>query len=126
MHWFLPVDVVRHGSVGGARSRGLRGISARLVAQFQRARSHLTSNVLLVSLYRSLFEEKEKAPRPFCLSANTSAPKSSAAFLVNPQLVEPKKTEITVMFSDIRGFTTISENSTPRTWPFFSTNTSRT
>jgi len=29
--------------------------------------------------------------------------------LVNPQLVEPRKTEITVMFSDIRGFTTISE-----------------
>ena len=29
--------------------------------------------------------------------------------LVNPELVEPRKTEITVMFSDIRGFTTISE-----------------
>jgi adenylate cyclase len=29
--------------------------------------------------------------------------------LLNPELVEPRKTEITVMFSDIRGFTTISE-----------------
>jgi adenylate cyclase len=29
--------------------------------------------------------------------------------LVDPRLVEPKKTQITVMFSDIRGFTTISE-----------------
>jgi adenylate cyclase len=28
---------------------------------------------------------------------------------LNPQLVEPRKTDITVMFSDIRGFTSISE-----------------
>jgi len=37
------------------------------------------------------------------------SPEVIRRLLVNPQLVEPKKTEITVMFSDIRGFTTISE-----------------
>jgi adenylate cyclase len=37
------------------------------------------------------------------------SPEVIRRLLVNPQLVEPRKTEITVMFSDIRGFTTISE-----------------
>jgi adenylate cyclase len=38
------------------------------------------------------------------------SPEVIRRLLLNPKLVEPKKTEITVMFSDIRGFTTISEN----------------
>jgi adenylate cyclase len=37
------------------------------------------------------------------------SPEVIRRLLVNPQLVEPRKTEITVLFSDIRGFTTISE-----------------
>ena len=37
------------------------------------------------------------------------SPEVIRRLLLNPQLVEPNKTEITVMFSDIRGFTTISE-----------------
>jgi adenylate cyclase len=37
------------------------------------------------------------------------SPEVIRRLLVNPRLVEPKKTDITVMFSDIRGFTTISE-----------------
>jgi adenylate cyclase len=37
------------------------------------------------------------------------SPEVVRRLLVNPELVEPRKTEITVMFSDIRGFTTISE-----------------
>jgi adenylate cyclase len=68
----------------------------------------LTSNVLLVSLYRSLFEEKEKR-RVRSAFGQYLSPEVIRRLLVNPQLVEPKKTEITVMFSDIRGFTTISE-----------------
>jgi adenylate cyclase len=68
----------------------------------------LTANVLLVSLYRALFEEKEKRKVRSAFGQYLS-PEVIRRLLVNPQLVEPKKTDITVMFSDIRGFTTISE-----------------
>ena len=68
----------------------------------------LTSNVLLVSLYRALVEEKEKRKIRSAFGQYLS-PEVIRRLLVNPQLVEPRKTDITVMFSDIRGFTTISE-----------------
>src|SRR5882757_2003375 len=68
----------------------------------------LTSNVILVSLYRALVEEKEKR-RVRSAFGQYLSPEVVRRLLVNPQLVEPRKTEITVMFSDIRGFTTISE-----------------
>ncbi|HXM96707.1 MAG TPA: adenylate/guanylate cyclase domain-containing protein [Candidatus Dormibacteraeota bacterium] len=68
----------------------------------------LTSNVLLVSLYRALVEEKEKR-RVRTAFGQYLSPEVIRRLLVNPQLVEPRKTDITVMFSDIRGFTTISE-----------------
>ncbi len=68
----------------------------------------LGSNVLLVSLYRALFEEKEKR-RVRSAFGQYLSPEVIRRLLVNPRLVEPKKTDITVMFSDIRGFTTISE-----------------
>jgi adenylate cyclase len=69
----------------------------------------LVSNVLLVSLYRALVEEKEKR-RVRTAFGQYLSPEVIRRLLRNPKLVEPKKTEITVMFSDIRGFTTISEN----------------
>ena len=68
----------------------------------------LSTNVLLVSLYRSLFEEKEKR-RVRAAFGQYLSPEVIRRLLVNPRLVEPRKTDITVMFSDIRGFTTISE-----------------
>jgi len=68
----------------------------------------LSTNVLLVSLYRSLFEEKEKR-RVRGFFEQYLSPEVIRRQLVDPRLVEPKKTDITVMFSDIRGFTTISE-----------------
>jgi adenylate cyclase len=68
----------------------------------------LTGNVLLVSLYRALVEEKEKR-RVRTAFGQYLSPEVVRRLLVNPQLVEPRKTEITVMFTDIRGFTTISE-----------------
>jgi adenylate cyclase len=68
----------------------------------------LTSNVLLVSLYRALVEEKEKR-RVRAAFGQYLSPEVIRRLLLNPRLVEPKKTDITVMFSDIRGFTTISE-----------------
>jgi len=68
----------------------------------------LTSNVILVSLYRALVEEKEKRRVRAAFSQFVS-PEVVRRLLINPQLVEPRKTDITVMFSDIRGFTTISE-----------------
>jgi adenylate cyclase len=68
----------------------------------------LTGNVVLVSLYRVLIEEKEKR-RVRSAFGQYLSPEVIRRLLVNPQLVEPKKTDITVMFSDIRGFTTISE-----------------
>ena len=68
----------------------------------------ITSNVLLVSLYRALVEEKEKRKVRSAFGQYLS-PEVIRRLLLNPQLVEPRKTEISVMFSDIRGFTTISE-----------------
>ncbi|MGC1483923.1 MAG: adenylate/guanylate cyclase domain-containing protein [Candidatus Acidiferrum sp.] len=68
----------------------------------------LTGNVLLVSLYRALVEEKEKRKVRTAFGQYLS-PEVIRRLLVNPRLVDPKKTDITVMFSDIRGFTTISE-----------------
>jgi len=68
----------------------------------------LTANVMLVSLYRALVEEKEKRKLRSEFGRYLN-PEVIRRLLVNPQLVEPRKTEITVMFSDIRGFTTISE-----------------
>ncbi len=68
----------------------------------------LTANVMLVSLYRALVEEKEKRKVRSAFGQYLS-PEVIRRLLVNPTLVEPRKTEITVMFSDIRGFTTISE-----------------
>src|ERR1700676_4024731 len=68
----------------------------------------LTANVMLVSLYRALVEEKEKRKARTAFGQYLS-PEVIRRLLLNPQLVEPRKTEISVMFSDIRGFTTISE-----------------
>jgi adenylate cyclase len=68
----------------------------------------LTANVLLVSLYRALVEEKEKRKLRSEFGQYLS-PEVVRRLLVNPKLVDPRKTEVTVMFSDIRGFTTISE-----------------
>jgi adenylate cyclase len=68
----------------------------------------LASNVILISLYRALIEEKEKR-RVRTAFGQYLSPEVVRRLLVNPRLVEPRKTEITVMFSDIRGFTTISE-----------------
>jgi adenylate cyclase len=68
----------------------------------------LTGNVVLVSLYRALVEEKEKR-RIRSEFGQYLPPEIVRRLLLNPQLVDPRKTEITIMFSDIRGFTTISE-----------------
>ncbi len=68
----------------------------------------IASNVLLVSLYRALVEEKEQR-RVRTAFGQYVTPEVVRQLLKNPQLVEPRKTDITVMFSDIRGFTTISE-----------------
>src|SRR5260221_8115849 len=68
----------------------------------------LTGNVVLVSLYRALIEEKEKR-RVRSFFSEFLSPELIRRLLLNPELVEPRKTEISIMFSDIRGFTTISE-----------------
>jgi adenylate cyclase len=68
----------------------------------------LSANVLLVSLYRALIEEREKR-RVRAAFGQYLSPEVVRRLLLNPELVEPRKTEVTVMFSDIRGFTTISE-----------------
>ena len=68
----------------------------------------ITGNVILVSVYPVLIEEKEKR-RVRSAFGQYLSPEVIRRLLTNPQLVEPKKTDITVMFSDIRGFTSISE-----------------
>jgi adenylate cyclase len=68
----------------------------------------LVGNVVFVSLYRVLVEEKEKR-KVRAEFSNYLSPEVIRRLLIDPRLVDPKKTDITVMFSDIRGFTTISE-----------------
>jgi adenylate cyclase len=68
----------------------------------------LTGNVLLVSLHRALIEEKEKR-KIRAEFGQYMSPEVIRRLLVDPSLVDPKKTDISIMFSDIRGFTTISE-----------------
>jgi adenylate cyclase len=62
----------------------------------------------MVALYRALVEEREKRKVRGAFQQYLS-PEVVRRLLQNPKLVQPRKTEITVMFSDIRGFTTISE-----------------
>jgi adenylate cyclase len=68
----------------------------------------LISNVSLVALYRVVVEEREKRKVRGTFQQYLS-PEVIRRLLEQPQLVQPRKTEITVMFSDIRNFTSISE-----------------
>jgi adenylate cyclase len=68
----------------------------------------LIANVGFVAMYRALVEEKEKRRVRGAFQQYLS-PEVIRRLLENPDLVKPRKTEITVMFSDVRGFTTISE-----------------
>ena len=68
----------------------------------------LVPNVGLVALYRVLVEEREKRRVRGAFQQYVS-PEVIRRVLLNPELVQPRKTEISTMFSDIRGFTNISE-----------------
>jgi adenylate cyclase len=68
----------------------------------------LVANVSLVALYRVVVEEREKRKVRGSFQQYLS-PEVIRRLLERPQLVQPRKTEITVMFSDIRNFTAISE-----------------
>jgi adenylate cyclase len=68
----------------------------------------LVANVGFVAMYRALVEEKEKRRVRGAFQQYLS-PEVIRRLLANPDLVKPRKTEITVMFSDVRGFTSISE-----------------
>jgi adenylate cyclase len=68
----------------------------------------LAPNVSLVALYRVLIEEQEKRRVRGAFQQYVS-PEVIRRLLDSPQRVLPRKTAITVLFSDIRGFTTISE-----------------
>jgi len=68
----------------------------------------LVANVSLVALYRVIVEEREKRKVRGSFQQYLS-PEVIRRLLERPQLVQPRKTEVTVMFSDIRNFTSISE-----------------
>ena len=68
----------------------------------------LVANVGLVAMYRALVEEKEKRRVRGAFQQYLS-PEVIRRLLANPDQVKPRKTNITVMFSDVRGFTSISE-----------------
>jgi len=68
----------------------------------------LIANVSLVALYRIVVEEREKRKVRGSFQQYLS-PEVIRRLLERPQLVQPRKTEITVMFSDVRNFTAISE-----------------
>ena len=68
----------------------------------------IVANVGFVAMYRALVEEKEKRRVRGAFQQYLS-PEVIRRLLENPDLVKPRKTEITVMFSDVRGFTALSE-----------------
>jgi adenylate cyclase len=68
----------------------------------------LVPNVGLVALYRVLVEEKEKRKVRGAFQQYVS-PEVIRRLLDNPDQVQPRKTAITAMFTDIRGFTSLSE-----------------
>jgi len=69
----------------------------------------LAPNVLLVALYRVFVEDKEKRKVSGAFQQYLS-PAVIRLLLNNPEQVRPQKKAITVMFSDIRGFTTVAES----------------
>ncbi len=69
----------------------------------------LVPNVSLVALYRVLIEEQEKRKVRSAFQQYVS-PEVIRRVLNDPGSVTPRKTEITVLFSDVRGFTSISES----------------
>lgn len=69
----------------------------------------LIPNVGLVGLYRVLVEDREKRRVRGAFQQYVS-PEVVRRVLDDPKLVEPRKTDITIMFSDVRGFTTLSES----------------
>lgn len=68
----------------------------------------LVPNVSLVALYRVLIEEQEKRRVRGAFQQYVS-PEVIRRLLSDPERVKPRKTPVTVLFSDIRGFTSISE-----------------
>lgn len=68
----------------------------------------LLPNAGLVALYRVLVEEAEKRKVRGAFGQYVS-PEVVRRLLEEPESVQPRKTAITVLFSDVRGFTTISE-----------------
>jgi adenylate cyclase len=68
----------------------------------------LLPNVGLVAIYRLLVEERERRKTRGAFQQFLS-PEVVRRLLQNPELVGPRRTEITVLFSDIRDFTSISE-----------------
>jgi adenylate cyclase len=69
----------------------------------------LVPNVSFVALYRVLIEEQEKRKVRGAFQQYVS-PEVIRRLLADPERVKPRKTPITVLFSDIRGFTSISES----------------
>ncbi len=69
----------------------------------------LVPNVSLVALYRVLIEEQEKRKVRSRFQQYVT-PEVIRRLLDDPERVKPRKSEITVLFSDIRGFTSISES----------------
>jgi adenylate cyclase len=69
----------------------------------------LVPNVVLVAMYRVLVEEQEKRKVRGAFQHYVS-PEVIRRLLSDPERVKPRKTAVSVLFSDIRGFTTISES----------------
>lgn len=68
----------------------------------------LIPNPGLIGLHRVLIEERERRKTRNAFQQYIS-PEVIRRLLKNPELVRPRKIDVTIMFTDVRGFTTISE-----------------
>jgi adenylate cyclase len=69
----------------------------------------LIPNILVVGLLRVLAEERERRRTRNAFQQYIS-PEVVRRLLKNPELVKPRKIEISIMFTDVRGFTSLSED----------------
>ncbi len=84
--------------------RGIRGLEAQFV--------EVVANAVTAALIR--FDREAEASRSRVLLESVFPPAIARELQANPAILEPQSKEVSVLFADLRGFTSISESLGPR------------